>query len=117
MKKTFLLLVSILTICHFVYSQSVHIKLIETTDVHGAIFPYDFVNDTATNNSLAQIYTYVKEERKNKEQEVILLDNGDILQGQPIVYYYNFENTSDTHICSALMNFMNYEPFVLNIIG
>ncbi|MCK4662162.1 MAG: bifunctional metallophosphatase/5'-nucleotidase [Bacteroidales bacterium] len=109
MKRLFSILIVTLTLCHFVYSQSVHIKLIETTDVHGAIFPYDFVNDTATNNSLAQVYTYVKKERKNKEQEVILLDNGDILQGQPVVYYYNFENTSGTHICSDIMNFMNYD--------
>jgi len=91
------------------YSQTVKLKVIETSDVHGSIFPYDFINDKEINTSLAQIYTYVKEERAKKDQQVILLDDGDILQGQPIVYYYNFEKTDTPHICAQVMNYMEYD--------
>ena len=56
----------------------------ERSDVHGAIFPYDFINDKASKTSLAQVMTYVNEERAVLDQEVVLLDNGDILQGQPV---------------------------------
>ena len=45
-------------------AQTVKIKLIETSDVHGAILPYDLVNDTTTNSSLAQVFTYVNGERE-----------------------------------------------------
>ena len=38
-----------------------------------------------------------------------MLDNGDILQGQPLVYYSNFENADTVHICSAAMNYMKYD--------
>ncbi len=89
--------------------DKVTIKFIVTSDIHGAIFPYDFIEDQVTANSLAQIYTYVKEQRQNKNQEVILLDNGDMLQGQPIVYYSNYVTTEKPHICAEVLNFMQYD--------
>jgi 2',3'-cyclic-nucleotide 2'-phosphodiesterase/3'-nucleotidase len=92
-----------------VFSQTVKFKLIETSDVHGSLFPYDFKDNKDINTSLAQIYTYVKEERSKKDQNVILLDDGDILQGQPVVYYYNFEKTNVPHICAQVMNYMKYD--------
>ena len=91
------------------YAQNVKFKLIETSDVHGAILPYDLVNDTTMNSSLAQVYTYLEKERQKKDQDVILLDAGDILQGDPLVYYYNYEDTTSTHICAEAMNFMKYD--------
>lgn len=90
-------------------AQTVNIKIIETSDVHGAIYPYNFTADRASNNSLAQVHTYVKQERKNSNQEVILIDNGDILQGDPAVYYYNFEKTDTTHLLARVMNYMEYD--------
>jgi len=102
----------ILTLILFLVSlnaQTVTFKLIETSDIHGQIFPYDFINDQPAQNSLAQIYSYVKQQREKEQQHVILLDNGDILQGQPVVYYYNFERPDTTHILSSIMNFMKYD--------
>jgi 2',3'-cyclic-nucleotide 2'-phosphodiesterase/3'-nucleotidase len=90
-------------------AQTVKIKFIETSDVHGAILPYDFVNDTTTTSSLAQVHSYVNMERNLGGQHVILLDNGDILQGDPLVYYYNYEDTATTHIYAQAMNFMSYD--------
>ncbi len=47
--------------------------------------------------------------RKNNIQEVILLDNGDILQGEPVVYFSNYMDTASIHVCAAAMNFMEYD--------
>lgn len=99
----------LLTISFSTVGQSVRLKFIETTDVHGALFPWDFIHDKAASTSLAQVYTYVQEQRANKSQSVILLDNGDILQGQPLVYYSNFEKTTSEHICARVMNYMKYD--------
>ena len=41
------------------------INIIETSDVHGQIFPYNFVSNDTSQYSLAQVYTYVKRVRKN----------------------------------------------------
>jgi 2',3'-cyclic-nucleotide 2'-phosphodiesterase/3'-nucleotidase len=91
------------------FSQTLNLKLIETSDVHGSLFQYDFIKAKLGNTSLAQLYTYIQQQRDNKDQSVVLLDDGDILQGQPIVYYYNFEKTDVPHIVSRVMNYMNYD--------
>ena len=90
-------------------AQTVKIKIIETSDVHGAIYPYNFTENRESKNSLAQVHTYVELERTKNNQEVILIDNGDILQGDPAVYYYNFEKTDTTHLLASVMNFMKYD--------
>ena len=48
-------------------------------------------------------------ELRTNNSNVLLLDNGDILQGQPAVYYYNFVDTLSPHICASVMNYMGYE--------
>jgi len=103
------ILIVLLAIHPFIISQTIKLKIIETSDVHGSLFPYDFKDNKEITSSLAQIYTYVKEERAKKDQSVILLDDGDILQGQPVVYYYNFEKTNVPHICAQVMNYMKYD--------
>ena len=85
------------------------LRVIETSDVHGSIFPWDFIRNRPAGGSLARVMTWVREQRRDTSQTVILLDNGDILQGQPVVYYYNFEDTVTPHICARVMNYMGYE--------
>jgi 2',3'-cyclic-nucleotide 2'-phosphodiesterase/3'-nucleotidase len=91
------------------FAQTVTVKIIETSDVHGAIFPYDLKEDKETNSSLARVTTYLKAQRADSNQIVFLLDNGDILQGDPIVYYYNFEKTDTVHLYADVMNYMKYD--------
>ena len=88
--------------------QTVTVKVLSTSDVHGALFPFDFINNRPTDHSLAQVYTYVKQERANANQSLVLLDNGDILQGQPAVYYSNFIDTVNQNIVPSILNFMGY---------
>ena len=99
----------LLLLAYTINAQYIKVKLIETSDVHGAILPYDLVNDTAMNSSLAQVISYVNTQRNIEDQNVILLDNGDILQGDPLVYYYNYEDTTSTHIYAEAMNYMDYD--------
>lgn len=90
-------------------AQQLQIKIIETSDVHGAIMPYDLVEDKATQSSLAQVHAFVEQERANKNQVVILLDNGDILQGDPMVYFYNYQRIDTLHLVASVMNYMRYD--------
>ena len=91
------------------FSQTINVKIIESSDVHGAIFPYDFTDNKPTNASLARVTTYVNEQRADTNQVVFLVDNGDILQGTPAVYYYNFEKTDTLHLFADIMNYMKYD--------
>ncbi len=77
-------------------------------DIHGNFFPYNFIEQREWGGSLARVYSFVQEERRAYGDNLLLLDNGDILQGQPSAYYYNFMDTVSTHIASAMMNYMGY---------
>lgn len=107
-----ILLISVLAGCsapEVTTPDELEIRIIETSDVHGAVFPYDFVNDRPAEGSLAQVMAFVNRQRSDTTAEVILLDNGDILQGQPTVYYSNFVETDKPHIISRVMNEMGYD--------
>ncbi|MBE0676027.1 MAG: 5'-nucleotidase C-terminal domain-containing protein [Bacteroidales bacterium] len=82
--------------------------ILGTTDIHGTFFPFDFINNEEASYSLASVATYVKEVR-NEGFNTVLLDNGDILQGQPEVYYYNFIDTVSPHLCAEMMNLIGYD--------
>lgn len=91
--------------------NEVHLTLIETSDVHGNFFPYDFLaGGKPGSGSLARAATYIDSLRLARgDDSVILLDNGDILQGQPTAYYYNFIDTTATHLCADVLNYMRYD--------
>lgn len=112
MKKYLLLIVLFISTGLFAQNtnpKDIHIKIMETSDVHGCIYPQDLVYQRTRRGSLAQVYTYIKQQRANHNQSVILLDNGDILQGTPFVYYYNYVNTKGIHPLALIMNFMKYD--------
>lgn len=88
--------------------KEVIIKLIETSDVHGNFFPYNFIERKEWKGSLARVYSYVEEQRKLYGDRCLLVDNGDILQGQPTAYYYNFIDTTSVHLTAAILNEMGY---------
>ena len=104
-----LLVIPFLFACQPERKDKVSLKIIATTDVHGALFPYDLVRDKEAGSSLAQAYTHIAKERSKVNQHVLLFDNGDILQGDPMVYYSNFEKVDQKHICAQVMNFMGYD--------
>ncbi len=101
--------ISLLFLSIISFAQQVKIKVIETTDTHGAIYPFDFVNNKETSYSLANFSTYLTQQREDTTQEVVLLSGGDLLQGTPAVYYYNFEETSAPHLYAEVMNYLKYD--------
>ena len=111
MKKGFLLMFSILSSLSLFSCKpkgEVNFTIVETTDIHGMIFPYNFITDKEENTSMANIFSYIKK-LKSEGKTVLLLDNGDTLQGQPTVYYYNFIATNEKHIWTEVLNYMNYD--------
>lgn len=91
-------------------NSEVKIKLIQTTDVHGNFFPYNFITRSPWKGSMARVASAVDSIRATAGKEnVVLLDNGDILQGQPTVYYYNFIDTVTPHIASRIYDFLEYD--------
>lgn len=87
-------------------TKEIHLKLIETSDIHGNFFPYNFVTDQPTEGSLARVCALLEKMREKYGQRLIYIDNGDILQGQPTAYYYNFVDTQTEHPGAAMLNYL-----------
>ena len=111
MKQVFAALLLALTINSSAMAQqrTVKLRVIETSDVHGSFFPYDFINRKPKAGTLARVSSYVNDLRKTYKDNVILLENGDILQGQPTCYYYNYVNTQARNVASDVVNYMKYD--------
>ena len=91
-------------------TRKVVLKFIETTDVHGNFLSYDFINDRAYHGGLSKVEAYVRRQRNLwGEDHCILLDGGDILEGQPCAYFANFIAKNEVHLAADIMNFMGYD--------
>jgi len=88
--------------------REVKLKFIQTSDIHGNFFPYNFITKKPDSGSLARIYSLIESRREEYGNNLILIDNGDIIQGQPTAYYYNNMDTVSTHVCADMLNFMGY---------
>lgn len=87
----------------------VKLKIVETSDVHGNFYPYDFIRRQPAEGSLARVHAWVQQQRQTYGTNLILLDNGDILQGQPSAYYYNYIDTVSPHLTAEMLNYMQYD--------
>ena len=85
------------------------LRVIETSDVHGSFFPYDLLDRKPKAGSMARVSSYVNKLRKQYGKNVLLLDNGDILQGQPVSYFSNFIDTTETNIAAQVINYLGYD--------
>ena len=112
MKKTTIITLALLCLTTMTMAKkdkTVTLKLVETSDVHGAFFPYDFTEQKPMKGTMARVSTYLKKQRKEYGKNLILLDNGDILQGQPTCYYTNFVKTDQPNIAAEVINYLGYD--------
>lgn len=106
------LMAMLLTACE---PKPTRIKIVCTSDVHGNFFPYDFRQDKPAHGSLARVSSYLNEQRSASAygDNVIFIDNGDILQGQPTAYYYNTVALEHTHVAAEVLNHLGCDVAML----
>ena len=88
-----------------------HLRLMETTDIHVNVFPYDYYadkpNDTMGLTRTATIIDNIRAEATNS----LLIDNGDVLQGNPMGDYMAYQHgmkDGDVHPVIKAMNTLGY---------
>lgn len=89
-RAAILLLLGCFNIMTMAQTKTVEIRILQTSDVHGSFFPYDFISLKPAEGSMARVSSYVKKLRETYGDNLLLFDNGDILQGQPTCYYCNY---------------------------
>ncbi len=92
-------------------ANQAHLRLMETTDIHVNVFPYDYYadkpNDTMGLARTATIIDGIRAEASNS----LLIDNGDLLQGNPMGDYMAYQHgmkDGDIHPVIKAMNTLDY---------
>ena len=111
MKLYFLAILTLLSTVQTMIAatKTIKLKVIETSDVHGHFFPYDFMEKKPLQGTLVRVNTYVKKQRQQYGDHLLLIDNGDILQGQPCVYWSNYVMPQDENLAASVVNYMKYD--------
>ncbi len=97
-------------------NNQAHLRIMETTDIHVHVFPYDYYadkpRDTVGLSRTASIINDIRSEATNS----ILVDNGDFLQGNPMGDYIAYERgmkDGDSHPIITAFNTVGYDAATL----
>ena len=93
-------------------ANQAHLRIMETTDIHVAVYPYDYYADAPDDklglSRTASIIDKIRAEAGNS----MLIDNGDFLQGNPLGDFIAYErgmNNGDVHPVIKAMNTLGYD--------
>ncbi|MDN5964331.1 MAG: 5'-nucleotidase C-terminal domain-containing protein, partial [Actinomyces sp.] len=94
------------------------LSILSTTDVHGHVLNWDYFRDAAPAHQkaygLSRLATAVQDIREQRgTSSVLLLDNGDAIQGTPLTYLAAQQpeklTGGDTHPMARAFNLMDYD--------
>lgn len=97
-------------------TNQAHLRIMETTDLHVHVFPYDYYADKPVDTvGLARTAAHIADIRA-EASNALLIDNGDFLQGNPMGDYIAYErgmNDGDMHPVIAAMNTLGFDASTL----
>lgn len=100
----------------FAAANQAHLRIMETTDIHVHVFPYDYYADKAADTvGLARTAALIEAVRA-EATNAMLVDNGDFLQGNPMGDYIAYERgmkDGDLHPIIQAMNTLGFDASTL----
>ncbi|GKY86392.1 bifunctional 2',3'-cyclic-nucleotide 2'-phosphodiesterase/3'-nucleotidase [Sinisalibacter aestuarii] len=97
-------------------ANEAHLRIMETTDLHVHVMPYDYYSDRQIDTvGLARTTAHIKAIRSEATNSM-LVDNGDFLQGNPMGDYMAYEKgmkEGDLHPVIAAMNTVGFDASTL----
>ena len=91
--------------------KKVQLTLLETSDVHGNVLPLNYGTNQPAELGLAKLATLIKKEKKTAEH-LLLIDNGDVIQGTPLTYHYARFNHELPNPMIEILNALDYQAAV-----
>src|SRR3954449_8621591 len=87
-------MLSLLTTLFFVIappapSDTAHLVVVAMTDVHGHVTDWDYAHNRPYAGGLVRVATIVDSLRAKYPGQVIVADNGDLIQGDPFATYFD----------------------------
>ncbi|MFJ7729424.1 bifunctional metallophosphatase/5'-nucleotidase [Neobacillus sp. NPDC097160] len=91
--------------------EKMDLVILETSDVHGNVFPINYGSNQSSDVGLGKIASLIKKERA-KNPHVLLIDNGDLIQGTPLTYHYAKIQCNWPNPMIVLANELKYDAAV-----
>ncbi|WED26975.1 bifunctional 2',3'-cyclic-nucleotide 2'-phosphodiesterase/3'-nucleotidase [Vibrio sp. DW001] len=104
-------LTSMLAMSGSANAETVNLRIIETTDIHGNAYSFDYYKGKESKKiGLSRAATLVKEAR-NEVTNSVLVDNGDLIQGSPMADYMASKGivSGEIHPVYKAMNQLGYQ--------
>ncbi len=90
-------------------ADSAHVVIVATTDVHGRVLGWDYVRDAAGQGGLARVASMVESLRAQYPDQVVLVDAGDLIEGNPFATYFAERDSQRPHPVVDALNAMQYD--------
>ena len=88
-------------------------QILTTNDVHGTFFDSTYVGGNVKKSLMAVKRTVDSVRTAVGKENVILIDAGDILQGDNAAYYFNYVDTVTPHVYPRMAKYMGYDAVTL----
>ncbi len=82
------------------------IRILATSDVHGYIYPYNYSDGMSADLGMARLHTMIE---SLKDENTLIIDNGDNLQGSPLAYHHFIAHAQDVSPVTKAMNAIGYD--------
>ncbi len=93
--------------------DTAHLVVVATTDVHGRAFAWDYTTDTPFPGGLTRVATIVDSLRRIYPGQLVVVDAGDLIQGDPFAAYFATVAPRDTNPVVRAMNLVGYDAATL----
>jgi 2',3'-cyclic-nucleotide 2'-phosphodiesterase (5'-nucleotidase family) len=90
-------------------SDTVHVVIVATTDVHGRVLGWDYVRDAAASGGLSRAATVIETLRAQYPEQVVLVDAGDLIEGNLFAAYFAERDSQSPHPVVDALNAMQYD--------
>jgi len=84
------------------------LRILGTSDLHGYLFSHSYANNTKANLGISNVLPIIQKSREVFDN-VLLLDNGDTIQGSPLTYFHNKYKNDKKHFMCDLMNEIQFD--------
>lgn len=86
--------------------------ILVTSDLHGSFSSASYRTQEEISSGLARLSVLIKQQRL-EEPSLLLIDNGDIMQGSPLTYYAASLKPEDHNPAVAALNLLQYDAAVV----
>lgn len=97
--------------CAAAAQDSLHVVVVSTTDIHGRVTSWDYVQDREAPWGLDRAATVIDSLRKAYPGQVVVVDAGDLIQGDPFAAYFASVRPADPNPVVDALNAVGYDAW------